>query len=55
MYYKKIYTKKMAILLQKWAKLALQKKLMLFWMDVWRDGGMNQWMDDAWIDVRMNV
>ena len=27
-----------AILLQKWAKLALQKKLMFFWMDGGMDG-----------------
>ena len=52
MYYKNDYTKKQEIKentqptmwLQKWAKLDLQKKFMLFWMDGWRDGLMNQWM-----------
>ena len=62
MYYKKNDTKKLitcffftelAILLQVWATFALQKK-MLFWMDGWRVGWMNQWIDDGWVDVRMD-
>ena len=43
-----------AIFLQKLAKFTLQKKRMLFWMDGWRDGQMNQWMDDGWMDIRMD-
>ena len=44
----------MQTLLHRWANLALQKKIMLFWMDGWRDGWMNQWMDDGWMDVKMD-
>ena len=27
---------------------------MLFWMEGWTDGRMNQWIDDRWMDVRMD-
>ena len=37
----------MQFLLQKWAKLALQKKLMLFWMDGWMI--QNGWMMHEWM------
>ena len=59
MYYKKNITKK---LLKKYricnfpsdvGKISLAKQLTLFWMDGCRDGWMNQWINDRWLDVRM--
>ena len=45
----------MAIFASEVGKISMtKKKLMLFWMDDWRYGCMNQWMVDGWMDVRMD-